>query len=134
MNFLVLGGAIAIIAINQLVLRVAALRQSPWVFWGVQFVNLGVACALIWWTLPGFGAYGKLISGVLALMLVFRIIQNNMTRSKFLRRAIDEDRAEEKRIRAQRLALQVEEEELEQRRAAESEGPEAAALDPETSP
>ena len=117
MNLVFLGAVIAVIAANQLVLRVAALRQSPWVFWGVQAINLIIACGLIVWPLPGFGPYAQLVSWILALMLVFRIIQNNLTRTRYLRRAVEDERAEEKRIRAQRLALRMDQEELEQRRA-----------------
>lgn len=117
MNLVFLGAVIAVIAANQLVLRVAALRQSPWVFWGVQAINLVIACGLIVWPLPGFGPYAQLVSWILALMLVFRIIQNNLTRTRYLRRAVEDERAEEKRIRAQRLALRMEQEELEQRKA-----------------
>ena len=114
--FLVL---VAIIAANQVVLRVATLRRSPYAFWGLQAVNMVIACYILVWGLPGFEQYA-IVSWILGLLLLFRMIQNNMIRTRYLRAAVREEHDAEKRARAKRMA-----EELRQQEAAPRPAPTA---------
>lgn len=122
---LVFLATIALIAANQAVLRIATLRASPWAFWGLQAVNLAVACWLLVWGLPGFVDF-PLVSWILGLLLIFRIVQNNMLRARFLRQAQEDARLAEKRQRAKDMA-----DALARQEAGEVAGPSVAVDDDE---
>lgn len=114
--FLVL---IAVIAANQVVLRVATLRHSPYAFWGLQAVNMIIACYILVWGIPGFESY-PIVSWILGLLLLFRMIQNNLIRTRYLRAAVQKEHQEEKRQRAIRMADQLREQEAAERAAAKA--------------
>ena len=99
---------IAVIAANQVVLRVATLRRSPVAFWSLQAINLIIACFILVWGLPGFETY-PMVSWILGLLLLFRMIQNNLIRTRYLRSAVKERLDEEKRQRAREMADQLRE-------------------------
>ena len=80
-SFLILLG---VIAANQLVLRLAALRGSAWAFWGLQIINLGLSTWIFAFGLPGFEVY-PWISWAIGLIFTLRVIQNNALRTKYLR-------------------------------------------------
>ena len=92
-TFLVLLG---IIVANQLVMRMAALKSSPWFFWGLQFLNLALVTWIFASGLPGFEMY-PWISWAIGLWFTFRIITNNGERARFLRGAAQMDRKERER-------------------------------------
>ena len=97
--------AVAVIAANQAVLRLAVLCRSPWAFWPLQVFNLAIACYLFLYGIPGFEAdYARWFGIVIGLLLIFRIVQNNMLRQRYLRAEIEEEREEERRERARELA------------------------------
>jgi hypothetical protein len=87
-SFLVLIG---IITANQAVLRIAGLRGSPWIFWGLQSVNLGFICYIFTAGLPGFEA-SPMISYAIGLIFTLRVIQNNGLRAKLLRENVKKRR------------------------------------------
>lgn len=117
-------GAVAVIAANQAVLRVATLRSNPYVFWSLQAVNLVVACYVFLFGLPGFEVgYTRWFGYVIGLLLVFRIVQNNMLRQRYLRHEVEQQREEERRERSKELALRIAQE------ASESPAPAASAAD-----
>jgi len=97
---------VALIAANQVILRVAALRSSPWVFWGLQIVNLAVACWILLFGLPGFD-HIRFVSWIFGLLILFRIVQNNGLRSRYLRTAQLDAREEEKREQIREMAAQM---------------------------
>jgi hypothetical protein len=101
---------VALIAANQVVLRVATLRRNPIAFWGLQAINLALASWILVWGIPGFETY-PIVSWILGLLLLFRMIQNNLLRARFLRAAVQEEHQEEKRQRARRMADQLAEQE-----------------------
>jgi len=102
--------AVAVIAANQAVLRLAALRRNPWVFWSLQVVNLAIACFLFLYGIPGFEhTYGWWFGRVMGLLLIFRIVQNNMLRQRYLRAEIERERDEEKRERVREAARKLRE-------------------------
>lgn len=110
--------AVAVIAANQGVLRVATLRRNPWVFWGLQLLNLVIACWVLLFGLPGFEhTIGRWVGVVMGLLLIFRIVQNNMLRQRYLRREVEEEREEERKERAREVALQILDKERKEREA-----------------
>jgi hypothetical protein len=91
-------GVVIVIAGNQVVMRVAALRRSPWFFWSMQAVNIGVASSVIAFGLPGFAEYW-FVPWILGLLLFFHVLQNNQTRVTFLRGERERELEEMKRER-----------------------------------
>jgi hypothetical protein len=70
-------------AANQFVMRVAALRGSPWAFWPMQLLNLLVGSGLLWFGLPGFGNL-PVVPMILSLFFFFRVVLNNNQRQAWL--------------------------------------------------
>ncbi|MFT7518218.1 MAG: hypothetical protein ACI9MC_000348 [Kiritimatiellia bacterium] len=97
---------VGLIAVNQLVMRVAALRGSPWAFWTVQVLNLTIACGILLWGLPGFD-HMPFIKWIFGLLLIFRIVQNNGIRSRYLRAVQVEAKNDEKKQKIRELATQM---------------------------
>lgn len=96
----VILGVVAIMGINQLVMRVVGLYGRAAVYWSVQLLNLLVGTALLVWGLPGFEQYPA-VSWLLGLLFFFRIAQNNHLRVKWLGERRTADRSErEAQIRA----------------------------------
>jgi type VI protein secretion system component VasK len=114
---------VAIIAANQAVLRVAALRRTPWIFWTLQALNLAIACWFLLAGVPGFDDW-PLVSWILALLLILRIIQNNLIRTRYLRQAREEEIREAKKAEARRISEALAAQEAAQRPGSDPPGPE----------
>ena len=99
---LVFFAVVAVIGGNQVVMRFAALRRTPWIFWSMQAVNVAVGSAVIVWGLPGFAAYW-FVPYILGLLIFFHVVQNNLTRVNYLR-AEHAERMQELRRERDRLA------------------------------
>lgn len=111
-------GVVIVIAANQLVMRIAALRRSPWFFWGVQILNIAVGSTVIVFGLPGFTDFW-FVQYILGLLIFFHVIQNNMARVSFLRREREERIEALRREQRARLAAAPEQ----QRDQPDDEGP-----------
>lgn len=90
---------IGAMAANQLVMRVHAMKGSPWIFWPLQLLNLAVGSLLILVGLPGFDAY-PVIRWILALFFFFRVVLNNNERQKWLlEQQVAEDSADRRAVK-----------------------------------
>ena len=83
-------GVVAVLAINQAVMRIDRLREDDRVYWAVQFLDLAVASAVILLGLPGFEPFPA-VSVVVGLLFVLHVAQNYNTRAQMARRRRDED-------------------------------------------
>ena len=90
----VLMGVIGAMVLNQLVMRLGGLRGNVYLFWSLQMVNIAVASALILFGLPGFEKW-PIVAWMIALLFVFRTVQNTQQRTVFLRERRAERNAEE---------------------------------------
>lgn len=79
-----LFGVVALIAINQAMMRLGALKGHVWFFWSIQVVNVVTGSMLIWFGLPGFESV-RPVSYVVALLFFFRTVQNTNARGVWLR-------------------------------------------------
>lgn len=75
---------IGLIAANQLVMRLGALRSRAAVFWSLQAVNILVMTYVLGWGLPGFERW-PVVHWLIGLLVMLRIIQNNGLRAQFVR-------------------------------------------------
>lgn len=80
----VLLAVVALIAINQAMMRLGALKSRTWFFWSIQAVNIVTGSCLIWFGLPGFETV-RPVSYVVALLFFFRTVQNTNARGAWLR-------------------------------------------------
>lgn len=93
---------IAVVIANQAVLRVAALRNSPAAFWSLQGLNMVFACYALLFGIPGLiEQYTRFIGVVFGLLIILRVLQNNMLRQRYLRQE-KEERARKERAEAAR--------------------------------
>ena len=88
---------VAVMALNQLVMRVGALRGRPSIFWTLQAANIACGTGLLLWGLPGFESL-PVISWVLALLFFFRTIVNNQSRAEWLRKQQQAQRQKRQRM------------------------------------
>lgn len=104
----VIFGVIVVIALNQLVIRIGALRSRPAIFWSLQCINLFVVVFVLVRGLPGLERWPA-ASWALGLMFALRVIQNNGLRSQYLRQDKEEEkdrRRKEMNQMAEQLAEQ----------------------------
>lgn len=80
----VLLGVVAMLGINQALVRVAGLLDRPWLFLGVQGLNILAGAALLVWGLPGFRQWPA-ISWFIGLLFLARVVQNNLARQEEVR-------------------------------------------------
>ena len=80
----VLLGVVGVIAANQVVARLPWAARTPWVFWPVAFIDLGVAVAVLVLGLPGF-EHVPAVSLVVGLMLLMHLAHGLQRRSALLR-------------------------------------------------
>jgi hypothetical protein len=78
-------GLITLLASNRLVLTLAGHGTWRWLFWTIQFANLGAAIALILVGLPGLPDGFWIIDWFIALLFMWHIVENNAKRVKHLR-------------------------------------------------
>ena len=88
---------VAMMAMNQLVMRVGALHGRPPIFWTLQAANVACGSGLLLWGLPGFESV-PVIAWVLALLFFFRVIVNNQSRAQWLRKQQQARRKERLRM------------------------------------
>ena len=93
-----------VMACNQLVMRVGALKGHPAFFYPLQLLNLLAAAALIWFGLPGLD-HLPIVSWLVALLFLFHSLQNSTHRARWLRERFKAEREE----RARRARSIVEE-------------------------
>jgi hypothetical protein len=87
---------VTLMGLNRLVFVIPNWERFRLPFWGVQFTNLGAACALVTWGIPEFRE-GQLqvVNLILAALMVMHIITNNRKLSRVLaasKRGVDEER------------------------------------------
>lgn len=97
----VILAVVGVLGLNQLVMRVGALRARSAVFWSLQLVDVLVGSAVLVFGLPGFESM-KVISWMVGLLVFFHVIMNNNQRAQWLREQRQERRAIE-RVRAEAL-------------------------------
>lgn len=95
-------GVVGLMAANQLVMRVGAVKARLSVFVALQLVNVVAGGALIWFGLPGFERW-PVISVMIGLLFFLRTVQNNVARGEWLRERQQEER--DRKERAVRAAL-----------------------------
>lgn len=83
----VLFAVVALIAINQVMMRLGALKGRLWFFWTIQLVNVVTGSLVLWYGLPGFEAV-RPVSYVIALLFFFRTVQNTNGRALWLRERV----------------------------------------------
>jgi hypothetical protein len=106
-------GIVAVMALNHLSMYLGALKGPRGLFLALQAINLGVACAVIWYGLPGFEhldrpgvPMGRVVAWFLGLVLVLRTVQNTQARAAWLReRLADRRRTERGRADAIRASI-----------------------------
>lgn len=108
----VLFGLVAIIGINQVLVRTRVAREHSKVFWGLTIADLLAGIAVLVLGLPGFEAT-PVVSWVVGLLLVMHVAQNLMLRNQWEQEARDDARAardeERKQRRQDREARELEE-------------------------
>ena len=101
----VLLGLVALMAINQFVMRVQSLFERDLVFFSVQIINTTVGSAVLINGLPGFG-HIPAISWMVGLLFVLHVATNLNARAKRARHSrkdeMAEIQAESKRLKASR--------------------------------
>ncbi len=96
MNLWAFFGLIAVMAVNQLVMRVGGLKARAAVFYSLQMLNLVAGTALLWFGMPGFEDWPA-VGWMIGLLLFFRVVQNNMSRAQWLREDAQDDDKNERR-------------------------------------
>ena len=103
----VLLGLVALMAINQFMMRVDSLFERDWVFFSVQILNTTVGSAVLIKGLPGF-AHIPEISWMVGLLFVLHVATNLNARAKRARHSREgemaEIQAEAERLKASRAA------------------------------
>lgn len=90
----VLLGVVGLLAINQLLVRVAELASIRWLFYLVQLANLAVGTLVLALGLPGFEEM-RAVTWFIGLMFFWRVIQNNRLRVERLEGELAEERRRE---------------------------------------
>lgn len=101
----VLLGIIGLMGMNQAVMRQENLARIPFIFWGVQLLDLAIASAILYFGLPGF-EHLPIISVFVALVFAFHVAQNHLLKARLDRDDRNEEmeavREEAKRLRETR--------------------------------
>lgn len=99
----------AVLGLNHVVIRTPWARNTPAVFWAINFVDLGLGSLVLVFGLPGFESM-QIISWVVGLLLVAHVAQNLQLRSMWV---------EQERHAAQRERDEVRKQMRQAREAAE---------------
>ena len=110
----VLLALVAILGINQVVVRTRLARERSAVFWGLTLFDLFAGCAVLVFGLPGF-TQTPAVSWVVGLLLIMHVANNLMLRTEWEQDARDEAKAERD---AERKRRRQEREEREQQERA----------------
>ena len=74
-------GLVGLMSLNQAVMRQERLARTPLIFWGVQFLDLALASAVLFYGLPGYERFPA-VSVVVALLFVFHVAQNHTLKAR----------------------------------------------------
>ncbi len=122
LNTSVLLGLVAILALNQALVRIPALERRSTLFWGLQFLDIFIGSAVLIFGLPGF-EHAPAVGWVVGLLFVMHVAQNMKIRSdrkqEERRAMIDEEREIERKRRRDR---DYDEEEAERLQAESNDG------------
>lgn len=77
-----LGDAVLFVVVmalagNHFLLRLPGALLKPWLFWPVQVSNIAFAAYLFNWGIPGLDGNLAIFNYVVAMLFVFRAVQNN---------------------------------------------------------
>lgn len=101
---LAIFGLVLLFVVNRLVFLGADWHQRQARFWGVQGLNLASACALVVWGFPGINQEFRLVSVLIAGVIVLHILLNGSR----LQQAILHERRERRRaLEAENEALRA---------------------------
>lgn len=106
LSTLLLLGIVGVLAVNQLVMRVGALRARKAIFYSLQAVDVLVGTAILWFHLPGLTRW-PVLSWAIGLVFFLHAVQNNNLRARWLRQKLKGDKA--RRQREIRQALDTDE-------------------------
>ena len=106
----ILFGVVAVLGINQAVMRVERLQDDDRVYFAVQIVDLLMASGCILIGLPGFDAFPA-VPVVVGLLILLHVAQNYNARAHRQREARAEERAEIEAEAARRRAAREAQEE-----------------------
>ena len=73
----VLFGAVALMVVNNVVVRLPGWDRRPWMFWPVQAMNLGAGVYLLAFGVPGFEGPLRIANWMLGLLFIWHTISNN---------------------------------------------------------
>lgn len=105
---------VAVLGINQTVMRIPALMRMAWLFWAVITLDVVLASVILWYGVPGLGTFPavKYVIGPLFLLHVAQNISARLGMEEESRRArIARERAEWEADRDRRRAEEEAEEE-----------------------
>lgn len=97
----VLLALVAMLGLNQALMRIPALERRSLVFWPLQFLDLAVGIGVLVLGLPGYG-HAPAISWVVGLLFIMHVAQNLKIRSDRQNRARRADIDAMKRAEHQR--------------------------------
>ena len=97
----VLFGLVALIGVNQVVVRSPPAREIPALFWGITIFDLLAGVVVAFVGLPGFERTPA-VSWVVGLLLVMHVAQNLVLRNGWEQAEREEARAERDEERKQR--------------------------------
>lgn len=120
----VLFALVALIGVNQVVVRSPPAREIPAVFWGLTLLDLLAGVAVAFLGLPGFERTPA-VSWVVGLLLVLHVAQNLVLRNAWEQAERDEARAERDAERKARRQAREEEELAAEQLADAAEGDQA---------
>lgn len=102
-----LFAVVAVLAVNQAVMRVEALSRHPLVFWATWLLDLGMGTAILALGLPGFEDVPP-VSWVVGLLFFVHAAQNVAVRQRRLREAAIDEATRRRREVAAEIASRVE--------------------------
>lgn len=98
-------GLVMLFVANRLIFLGDDWHQRRVQFWGVQALNLAVACALVVWGFPGIGPNSRMMSALIAGVVVLHILLNS---NRLQRELLAERRARREALEAENAALRAE--------------------------
>ncbi len=89
--------------LNHALVMVPDWQRRPVLFYGLQFLNLAMACFLARWGAPGFNEMGlRMVNWMLMALVIYHIVQNN---SRLVRTRQSEGLQDDERERLRRMVL-----------------------------
>jgi len=94
-----LFGLLAILASNQVILRLPNWERRLWIFWPLQAMNLIAGCYLLVWGIPEFRAELRIVNWMIGLLFIYHTINHN----QMLQKKLLEQRSDANNIRKQAI-------------------------------